>query len=87
MKRAILHGIGRAGVAALIALVAGGCTMKNQAAPPLAGPSTFGTAITVSVTPDVLTQDGASQALVTITASVARRRRSRWTPSRSLTFS
>ncbi|OFW06889.1 MAG: hypothetical protein A3H96_14600 [Acidobacteria bacterium RIFCSPLOWO2_02_FULL_67_36] len=68
MKRAILHGIGRAGVAALIALVAGGCTMKNQAAPPLAGPSTFGTAITVSVTPDVLTQDGASQALVTITA-------------------
>ncbi len=44
------------------------CTMKNQEAPPLTGPSEFGTSIVVSVTPDVLTQDGASQSVVTITA-------------------
>ena len=44
------------------------CTMKNQEAPPLTGPSEFGTAITITVSPDVLTQDGASQSLVTITA-------------------
>ena len=42
--------------------------MKSQEAPPLTGPSEFGTSITVQITPDVITQDGASQALVTITA-------------------
>lgn len=43
------------------------CTMKDQKAPPLTGPSEFGTSITVQISPDVLTQDGASSALVTIT--------------------
>lgn len=42
--------------------------MRNQETPPLTGPSEFGTSITIAVTPDVLTQDGASQSLVTITA-------------------
>jgi chitodextrinase len=42
--------------------------MKNQEAPPLMGPSEFATSITITVSPDVLTQDGASQSLVTITA-------------------
>jgi PKD repeat protein len=46
-----------------------GCTMHKQEAPPLAGPSTLGTSITVSASPDVLAQDGASQALVTIVAA------------------
>jgi chitodextrinase len=45
-----------------------GCTMKKQEAPPLAGPSEYGTAIGISVAPDILTQDGASQSLITITA-------------------
>jgi PKD repeat protein len=49
------------------ALASAGCTMKNQEAPPLTGPSEFGTSITITVSPDVLTQDGASQSLVTIT--------------------
>ena len=44
------------------------CTMKKQEAPDLTGPSEFGTSITVQVSPDVITQDGASQSLVTITA-------------------
>jgi hypothetical protein len=49
-------------------LASAGCTMKNQEAPPLMGPSEFATSITITVSPDVLTQDGASQSLVTITA-------------------
>jgi PKD repeat protein len=55
-------------LAALFAatLVAASCTMKNQEAPPLTGPSEFGTSVTVSVTPDVLQQDGASQSVVTV---------------------
>ena len=50
--------IRRATVVALVAVSA--CTMKKQEAPGLSGPSEFGTAITVTVTPDVITQDGAS---------------------------
>jgi PKD repeat protein len=42
--------------------------MKSQEAPPLSGPSEFAQSITVSVSPDVLPQDGASQSLVTVTA-------------------
>lgn len=42
--------------------------MKSQEAPPLTGPSELGTSITVTVTPDVLTQDGGSQSLVTVVA-------------------
>jgi PKD repeat protein len=44
------------------------CTMKSQERPPLTGPSEFGTSIVVSVTPDVLRLDGASQSLVTVIA-------------------
>ena len=47
-------------------LVTASCTMKNQEAPPLTGPAEFGTSVTVSVTPDVLAQDGASQSVVTV---------------------
>jgi PKD repeat protein len=42
--------------------------MKEQAAPGLTGPSEYGKAITISVSPDVLQQDGRSQSIVTITA-------------------
>lgn len=48
-----------------VALVAS-CTMKSQDAPSLTGPSEFGTSVNVSVTPDVLQQDGMSQSVVTI---------------------
>jgi PKD repeat protein len=60
----------RAALGAIIAAVVGvnACTMKSQEAPPLAGPSEFGTSISITVSPDLLTQDGASQSLVTITA-------------------
>jgi len=42
------------------------CTMKDQDAPPLTGPSEFGTSVTIQVSPDVLQQDGASQSVVTV---------------------
>ena len=46
----------------------GACTVKKQEAPGLTGPSELSTSINISVTPDVLSQDGASQSLVTVTA-------------------
>ena len=52
----------------LVALGVSACTMKKQETPELAGPSEFGTAITITITPDTITQDGASQSIVTATA-------------------
>jgi PKD repeat protein len=56
-------------VAIGLALSASGCGVHKQEAPSLTGPSVLGTAIVISASPDVLTQDGASQSLVTIAAS------------------
>jgi PKD repeat protein len=64
MKAAITHAF-----IVVAAALAASCTMKNQEAPPLTGPSEFGTALAVSVSPDVLQQDGASQSLITVQAS------------------
>lgn len=58
----------RGGSVAAAVLLAGACTMKSQDAPGLSGPSELGTSINISITPDVLTQDGASQSVVTVTA-------------------
>lgn len=50
-----------------LALAASACTLHDQQqAPTLSGPSSNGTSITVTVTPNVLTQDGQSQAVATI---------------------
>jgi len=54
-------------VIVLMALVSA-CTTKKQEAPDFTGPSEFGTSVVVSITPDVLPQDGASQSVVTVTA-------------------
>jgi hypothetical protein len=67
MKRTSFSTRALIGAALAACLASAGCTMKNQEAPPLTGPSEYGTAITITVSPDVLTQDGASQSLVTIT--------------------
>ena len=56
-----------AAVAAALTL-GSACTMKSQEAPPLSGPSEYATSIAIAASPDVLTQDGASQSLVSITA-------------------
>src|SRR5258708_17966508 len=53
-----------------LAVALAGCTVhKQDPAPSLTGPSGLGTFITVQVSPDVLTQDGASQSIVTIAAT------------------
>lgn len=54
--------------AALASLVVAGCTMKSQEAPPLTGPSGLATSLVLTATPGILSQDGASQAVVVVTA-------------------
>ena len=53
---------------AALLIAAAACTMKKQEEPPLSGPSEYATSVSISVSPDVLTQDGASQSLITVTA-------------------
>ena len=60
--------ISRMATAAGILALASACTMKDQDAPPLAGPSEFSQSIAITVSPDVLPQDGASQSFITVTA-------------------
>jgi len=56
-------------LAALAAVSTGlGCKIGSQAAPSLTGPSEMSLAITMTASPDILTQDGASQAQVVILA-------------------
>jgi PKD repeat protein len=62
------HFITRVLAAPVAALLISACTVHKQETPSLTGPSEFGTAIAVAISPDVLPQDGASQALVTVTA-------------------
>lgn len=49
-------------------LLLGACTTSKQETPALTGPSELATSINIQVSPDVLSQDGASQSVVTITA-------------------
>jgi PKD repeat protein len=51
----------------MVAATLASCTMKNQEAPPLTGPSEFGTSVNIAVSPDILQQDGVSQSIVTVT--------------------
>jgi PKD repeat protein len=54
-----------AGFVAVLALLSA-CTLKKQETPPLTGPSTLGTSVQMTASPDTLTQDGASQSQVTV---------------------
>jgi hypothetical protein len=45
-----------------------GCTLTRTEAPPITGPSELALAIVVQATPDVLSQDGTSQATVAVAA-------------------
>jgi PKD repeat protein len=54
-------------MAAAAVALAGACTLKGQDAPQLTGPSELGKSVAISVTPDVLPQDGASQSFVVVT--------------------
>lgn len=49
-----------------------GCTVKDVDTPALAGPSTFANSIVMRSSTDILTQDGVSQAVITVTATDAK---------------
>lgn len=51
-----------------LAVTAAGCTVKKTEVPPLSGPSELGLSVQVRVSPDILGQDGQSQASIEITA-------------------
>jgi chitodextrinase len=55
-------------VAILLAVALSGCTLKKQETPSLTGPSELGTSLALNASPDILTQDGASQSVVTVDA-------------------
>ena len=57
-----------AGTLVVLAALASACTLQKQEEPDFTGPSEFGTSVVVSISPDVLPQDGASQSVVTVTA-------------------
>ena len=53
-------------VAAMVTFA--GCALDKQTAPTLAGPSELGLSLAVLATPDIITQDGQSQAVIEVTA-------------------
>jgi hypothetical protein len=57
-------------LAAMTSIVAAtaSCGVEKQQAPALAGPSEFGTSITLTATPDTLVQDGESQSVINVIA-------------------
>lgn len=55
------------GVAAVAATISA-CSLDKKQAPPLAGPSELGLSLEVTVSPDIITQDGVSVATVTVKA-------------------
>jgi PKD repeat protein len=66
-QETLMRGVRCVGAVAL-AIGTAACTMKSQEAPDLAGPSEFAQSITVSASPDVLSQDGASQSVISVVA-------------------
>jgi PKD repeat protein len=54
----------RASVAAGAALSLSACMTESQSAPPLAGPSGFGKALTMTASPDIVARDGSSQSTI-----------------------
>src|ERR1051326_6941950 len=65
---ALMHARIRLAASVGLALALSACTVHKTEVPALSGPSGLGNNISITVSPDVLTQDGVSQSLVTITA-------------------
>ena len=55
----------RTGAAMIIAALVSACSLDKSSAPAVSGPSEFGTSITLSASPEVLSQDGVSKAVIT----------------------
>lgn len=58
----------------LVAVGIAGCTIDNQGAPPLTGPSGFALSVTLTATPDQLPRDGSAQSTITVTVRDAQSR-------------
>lgn len=58
----------RGALAVAILTTAASCALDKQEAPTLTGPSELGLSLSVSATPDIITQDGHSQATITVVA-------------------
>jgi PKD repeat protein len=56
------------GLAIAFLALTSACALDKQEAPDLSGPSEFATSVAISISPDVLPQDGASQSTITLTA-------------------
>lgn len=54
-------------VIALVASVWAGCSLENPSVPALTSPSGFGSAVTMTATPDSLPRNGTAQSVVTVT--------------------
>jgi PKD repeat protein len=52
----------------LIAVLTTGCAVQEQSAPPLAGPSELGLALTVTALPETLPRDGSSMSTIVVSA-------------------
>lgn len=52
----------------LLTLGVASCTLGTPSTPSLSGPSTLGTAIVVTASPDLMARDGAAQSVITVTA-------------------
>jgi hypothetical protein len=67
-----LSGRPRGGVLAIVAAISAilgvSCTISKNDAPGVSAPSEFATSLTLSASPEVLPQDGTSQAVVTVLA-------------------
>jgi len=58
--------ITRLGAVAVACLSLSACTLQNQSAPGLTGPSGYGQVLTLTATPDTLPRDGSSQSVVRV---------------------
>jgi hypothetical protein len=54
--------------AVIVSACCASCTLTRTEAPAISGPSELGIALTLQASPDVLTQDGASQSVVSVFA-------------------
>jgi len=58
----------------MMMVAVGGCTLDSQRRPDFSGPSELGLSLSVTATPDVLPQDGASQSVIRVVAMDAAER-------------
>jgi PKD repeat protein len=55
-------------VVTIFAMLSGACTISETPAPPLVGPSEFALSLALAARPDTVSEDGASQSVITIVA-------------------